>query len=198
TLLNNFINSIESANVDKEKYIKKMEKEPSDQYGISIFGAIGWNEPGGEFISSNTNRSIRYRRRVYTILSLIDDNELKEFSNIISIAGIYESLLATFNYLGGAIDNSIDFLHPKKDALDKLDISDLKKLKKSFDTILSTVKFVSETAKQILLDYQNDKNLIKTDTSKLRSHLNTLYNQIKEKVEEARRLEKDILSSKSF
>ncbi|WP_418909386.1 virulence associated lipoprotein (plasmid) [Borreliella sinica] len=162
-----------------------MEKEPSDQYGILIFGAMGWSDPGGEFLSSNTNRSIRYRGRVYTISSLIDDNELKEFSNIITIGDISGLMLATFNDLGGAIDNSIDFLCSKKDALDKLDISDIEKLKKSFDTILSIVKFVSETSKQILLDYQNDKNLIKTDTSKLRSHLYKLYDQIKEKVVEA-------------
>ncbi|WP_418905685.1 CRASP family complement regulator-acquiring lipoprotein [Borreliella japonica] len=197
-ILNNLINSIESANEHKKTYIKKMEKEPSDQYGISAFNDLSWTGLNGETISSNTDRSVRYRRRVYALLSLIDDNELKEFSNIISIAGIYESLLATFNYLGGAIDNSIDFLHPKKDALDKLDISDLKNLKKSFDTILSTIKFVSETAKQILLDYQTDKNLIKTDVSKLRSHLNTLYDQMKEKVEEARKQEKDILSNKQL
>ncbi|WP_418909373.1 CRASP family complement regulator-acquiring lipoprotein (plasmid) [Borreliella sinica] len=196
TLLNNLINSIESANAHKEKYIKKMEEEPADQYGISAFKDLLWTS--SESVASNTERSIRYRRRIYTFLSLIDDDKLKEFAYILDVSKASVKYYAIFSDLGYIFDNVTDHLYPKKDALDKLDISDLEKLKQSFDTILSTIKFVSETSRQILLDYQADKNLIKKDVTKLESYLDTFYDQMREKVVEAKKLEEDILLSKSF
>ncbi|WKC80203.1 hypothetical protein [Borreliella tanukii] len=84
TLLNNLINLIETASAKKEKYIKKMEKEPPDQYNMLIFKQINWGK-NTEYMDSNTDRSIRYRRHSYTFLDLIDDNELKEFSDIIML-----------------------------------------------------------------------------------------------------------------
>ncbi|WP_338024408.1 CRASP family complement regulator-acquiring lipoprotein [Borreliella mayonii] len=54
-------------------------------------------------------------------------------------------------------------LYPKKDNLDKLDISDLKTLKNSVDKILSIIKSVSGMSKQLILDYKNNKDLIQTD-----------------------------------
>ncbi len=51
-------------------------------------------------------------------------------------------------------------------------------------------------SKQLLLDYQNDTNLIKTDVDKLKSHVSTLYNQFKEKTEESEKLQKVISSIK--
>ncbi|WP_418909360.1 virulence associated lipoprotein (plasmid) [Borreliella sinica] len=196
TLLNNLINSIESANAHKEKYIKKMEKEPVDQYGISGFKDLVWTS--SESVASNTERSIRYRRRIYTLLSLIDDDKLKEFAYILDVSKASVKYYAIFSDIGHIFDNVTDHLYPKKDALDKLDISDLEKLKQSFDTILSTIKFVSETSRQILLDYQADKNLIKKDVTKLVSYLDTFYDQMKEKAVEAENLQQDILSSRSF
>ncbi|WP_301409869.1 virulence associated lipoprotein [Borreliella tanukii] len=193
TLLNNLINLIEEANTKKEKYIKKMEEEPSDQYGILAFDKLDWGE-GEEKISSNTDRSKRFRRHTYTLLSLIDDNELKEFSNIIILIKKTQPIFSIFSNLGGVLDIVTDKLYPKKDNLNKLDTSDLEKIKESFEKILSTINFVSETSKQILLDYQNDKNNTKTDVNKLKSHVDTLYNQMKEKTEEAEKLQDVILS----
>ncbi|WP_418453677.1 CRASP family complement regulator-acquiring lipoprotein, partial [Borreliella bissettiae] len=60
------------------------------------------------------------------------------------------------------------------DILDKLDISTLEKLREAFKKILSTMKITSETLNQLLLDYQNDKNLMKTDVTKLESYASTL------------------------
>ncbi|XOU12907.1 CRASP family complement regulator-acquiring lipoprotein (plasmid) [Borreliella americana] len=53
----------------------------------------------------------------------------------------------------------------QKDILDKLDISVLEKLEKAFEKILSIMKNISEILNQLLLDYQDDKNLIKTDVT---------------------------------
>ncbi|WP_363324827.1 CRASP family complement regulator-acquiring lipoprotein [Borreliella tanukii] len=71
-------------------------------------------------------------------------------------------------------------------------------MKESFEKILSTIKSVSETSKQLLLDYQNDKNFIKTDVNKLKFHVNTLRNQILEKTMEMEKLAEIITSIKDY
>ncbi|WP_234932143.1 virulence associated lipoprotein, partial [Borreliella garinii] len=48
--------------------------------------------------------------------------------------------------------------------------------------------------KQLLLDYQSDKNSIKTDVSKLKSYLKILNSRTREKVTEAENLQNVILS----
>ncbi|OEN14740.1 hypothetical protein BHF43_26465 [Escherichia coli] len=60
-------------------------------------------------------------------------------------------------------------LYPKKDILDKLEISDLQKLKNLLEKLLSTKADISKTLKQLLLDYQNNENYIKTDINGLKS-----------------------------
>ncbi|AJY73006.1 borrelia burgdorferi virulent strain associated lipofamily protein (plasmid) [Borreliella afzelii K78] len=90
------------------------------------------------------------------------------------------------------------FLYPKKDALDKLEISNLEKLKNSFEKLLFMKSIVSDMLNQLLLDYQDDKNFIKTDTTKLESHTTTLQNQILEKNKEETELGGDILSIKDL
>ncbi|WP_418909393.1 virulence associated lipoprotein (plasmid) [Borreliella sinica] len=196
-LFNNLINLIESANAYKEKYIKKMEKEPSDQYGmLSAFADLNWVSAPGESMSSNTDRSIKYRRRVYITLSLIDDKELKKISDILRLAGqtLELELFRVFVAIGYLLEEVTNPLYSKKDVLYKLSISDLDKLKKLFNTILSTIKFVSEKTKQILLDYQDDKNLIKTDVTKLKSYLDAFCKQMREETVEAENLLKEVIS----
>ncbi len=90
------------------------------------------------------------------------------------------------------------FLYPKKDALDKLEISNLEKLKNSFEKLLFMKSIVSDMLNQLLLDYQDDKNFIKTNTTKLESHTTTLQNQILEKNKEETELGGDILSIKDL
>ncbi|AJY73025.1 CRASP family complement regulator-acquiring lipoprotein [Borreliella afzelii] len=60
-------------------------------------------------------------------------------------------------------------LYPKKDILDKLEISDLQKFKNLLEKLLSTKADISKTLKQLLLDYQNNENSIKTDINGLKS-----------------------------
>ncbi|MCD2332738.1 hypothetical protein LRB32_05470 [Borreliella americana] len=50
---------------------------------MSIFKEMHWEEPSHETVSDNTEKSNRYKRKIYEILNTIDTNELKEFSNII-------------------------------------------------------------------------------------------------------------------
>ncbi|WP_424632687.1 virulence associated lipoprotein [Borreliella lusitaniae] len=194
-LLNDLRNLIELANEHKEKYIKKMSEEPSDQYGLP-FDRLGWGA-GTENISSNTERSKRFRRHTYTVLSTINTDELKELSNILK--GVKElHIFNHFSTLGGVLDIVTDHLYPKKDALDKLDTSDLEKLKNNLEKILSTITTVSEMIKKLTLDYKNNENPIKTDNTELESHINTLYNQIQEKAIEAEKLRDEIKSIDKF
>ncbi|WP_420025691.1 virulence associated lipoprotein [Borreliella valaisiana] len=170
-----------------------MEKEPQDQYNMLVFEKISWGE-GTERINTNTDRSIRTRRHTYTLLDTIDDNELKEFSDMIlrTEGGLF--IFGVYNSLGGTLDIVSDYFYPKRDTLNKLDISNLEKIKESFEKILSTVKFVSEASKQLLLDYRNDKDLIKTDKNKLESHVDALRKQMLEKALEVEKL-RDITRS---
>ncbi len=48
-------------------------------------------------------------------------------------------------------------------------------------------------SKHLLLDYQNNKNSIKTDKTKLGSYVVALSNQIQEKYNEAERLKSEII-----
>ncbi|WP_418885145.1 virulence associated lipoprotein [Borreliella carolinensis] len=193
-LLNDLRDSIETTYTYKEKYIKEMEKEPSDQYGVAAFKRMDWGE-GTEDISDNTERSIKFRRHAYIILSALDIDELKEFSDIVTNKSVpVGDIFSSFGVLGDIIDTVSDHLHSKKDKLNKLDISDLKTLKNSFDKILSTVESVSVMSKQLVLDYENNKNFIKTNTNELESYLMKLNNQFKEKADEAEKLQKFIMS----
>ncbi len=185
---------IEVANAHKEKYKKVMEEEPDDQYGILAFKEMYWKSGDPEAISGNSEKAKMYRRHTYTILSAIDTKDLKEFSNIIILADLKEDTFNIFGSLGYVLDIVTDHLYPKVDTLDKLSTLDLEKLKQSLEKVLSIIKIVSEESKQLLLDYQIDKNSIKTDVTKLKSHLNALNSQKREKVTEAENLKNVILS----
>ncbi|ABH02238.1 putative lipoprotein, Borrelia protein family PFam60 (plasmid) [Borreliella afzelii PKo] len=150
-LLNDLKNLIETANAHKEKYIKIMEKELSNQYGMN-FTKLGWG-PGKEKVSDNTERSIKFRRHTYTLLSAIDIKELKEFADIMKLSIKKDVIYNLFSSLGVDLDIVTNRLYPKKDTLDKLDTSDLQKLKNSLEKILSIIKNISEMSKQLLLDY---------------------------------------------
>ncbi|APS99292.1 blasticidin-S acetyltransferase (plasmid) [Borreliella mayonii] len=191
TLLNDLREQIKEAYYFKEKYVKNMEKEPKDQYGMQAFNRLNWGK-GTEDVSGNSARSIKFRRHTYTLLSTLDIHELKEFSDIMQKGKL--EIFLSFSHLGHSLDKASDHLYSKKDNLDKLNISDLEQLKNSFKKILSIIKSVSEMSKQIILDYKNN-NLIQTDVNELKSYLNKLNNEFKEKAVEAERLQKFIVST---
>ncbi|MCD2401581.1 virulence associated lipoprotein [Borreliella bissettiae] len=101
----------------------------------------------------------------------------------------------TFNSLGGVLDTVSDHLYPKKDKLNKLDISDLKTLKNSFAKILSIIESVSGMSKQIILDYENNKDLIKTDINELKYYVSKLADEFKQLSTEAKNLQGFIVST---
>ncbi|WP_419260115.1 CRASP family complement regulator-acquiring lipoprotein [Borreliella afzelii] len=173
TLLNDLKNLIETASADREKYVKKLEEEPANQYGILAFKELFWPTSPNEDIADNTERSKKYRKYVYCTLNAIDTNKLKELSEIILLSAQTGALFNIFKELGNTIDDVIVGLYSKKDALNKLEILDLENLKNSFEKLLSTKTIVSEMFSQLLLDYQNDKNLIKRDNTNLKFHVHT-------------------------
>ncbi|WP_421136369.1 CRASP family complement regulator-acquiring lipoprotein (plasmid) [Borreliella yangtzensis] len=67
-------------------------------------------------------------------------------------------------------------------------------MKNSLEQLFSIRDFFSKTVKQILLDYQKNKNSIKTDDSQLNSYFDTLSNQLNEKNKEVNNLRTTILS----
>ncbi|WP_373538312.1 CRASP family complement regulator-acquiring lipoprotein [Borreliella afzelii] len=197
-LLNDLRNLIEKANADKEKYEKRLKEEPTDQYGIWAFKRLRWHEEPRETVSDNSERSKAYRKLTYGILNDMDTSELKKFSEIIILANEVEGIFNTSSALGGNIDYVIIHLYPKKDNLDKLEISDLENLKDLFEKLLSTKAIVSKMLKQLLLDYQDNKNSIQTDTTKLKLHVEEIIKQIEENQKKAEKLKSDILSIKNF
>ncbi|WNY67272.1 virulence associated lipoprotein [Borreliella lusitaniae] len=197
TPLDDLINLIKKANAEREKYIQRFNKEPEDQYGMLVFKEFGWvDKEDGEKLAANTERSNRYRKNVYSALYTIDTNQLKRVSEIIIKAGKTQGTLNTLSLHEGKIDNIIVDLYSTKDTdtLKKLEISDIEKLTNSFKKILSIKKEVSDTVNQLLLDYENDKNKIKTNTDKLKSYLTTLQKQLQEKETETDKLKEEISS----
>ncbi|WNY60632.1 virulence associated lipoprotein (plasmid) [Borreliella bissettiae] len=193
TLLNALINLIDKAHANNEKYEKKLKEEPKDQYGIEAFKNLGWSSSPGEKVTADTERAKRYRKNIYSILNTIDDNQLKKFSEIVMLSGQIQGIFNTIEAIEYTLSSLIvPSLYPKKGNLEKLEISNLKKLKDSFEKVLSIKTTVSKMMHQLLLDYQNDTNQIKTDENKLKSHTDTLCNQISEKKNEAEKLNDDI------
>ncbi len=82
----------------------------------------------------------------------------------------------------------------KKETLDTLAVSDLKKLKNSFEKLLSIKTDISKMLEQLLLDYKDYINSTKTDIAKLESHLTELYKQITKKSFQTTELKNNILS----
>ncbi|WP_418885339.1 virulence associated lipoprotein [Borreliella carolinensis] len=192
-LLDDLKNLIETANADRKKYEKKLEEEPSNQYGISIFKEIYWIA-SYETVADNTERSKKYRKFTYATLNPINTNELANLSKILIQSKQKALLFGTFCNLGSTFDTAINYLYPKKDTLDALAVSDLKKLKNSFEKLLSIKTDISKMLEQLLLDYKDYINSTETDIAKLESHLTELFKQIEKKSSQATKLKNNILS----
>ncbi|WP_373589132.1 CRASP family complement regulator-acquiring lipoprotein, partial [Borreliella afzelii] len=114
---------------DRKKYEKKLKEESEDQYGILAFKELFWQDSSGESVTADTKRSKDYRKQTYATLNNININELKTFSEIVVLAKQTHILINIVRSFGAALDDVIVCLYPKKDILDKLEISDLQKLK---------------------------------------------------------------------
>ncbi|WKC84883.1 virulence associated lipoprotein [Borreliella lusitaniae] len=198
TPLDDLINLIKKANAEREEYVKRFDEEPENQYGMSIFKELGWwgkdGSSKGENIAANTERSKNYRKKIYSALSDIDTNQLKKVSEIVMLSKQTQGLFNTLSAFGNTLDQVIIDLYSKKDYLNKLEISNIEKLKNSFEKILSIKKDVSGELNQLLLDYENDTNNIKTNAAELKSYVIKLHNQILEKKEKENELKNEIFS----
>uniref|UniRef100_UPI003AF66EBD virulence associated lipoprotein n=2 Tax=Borreliella afzelii TaxID=29518 RepID=UPI003AF66EBD len=148
----------------------------------------------GESVTADTKRSKDYRKQTYATLNNININELKTFSEIVVLAKQTHILINIVRSFGAALDDVIVCLYPKKDILDKLEISDLQKLKNLLEKLLSTKADVSKMLNQLLLDYQNDTNSIQTDTAKLEPRVTTFSKQMLEKQKEAENIRNEIFT----
>ncbi len=192
-LLDDLKNLIETASADK-KIWKKLEEEPSNQYGISIFKEIYWIA-SYETVADNTERSKNYRKFTYATLNSINTNKLANLSKILIRSKQKTLLFGTFCNFGSTFDTVINhLLCLKKETLDTLAVSDLKKLKNSFEKLLSIKTDISKMLEQLLLDYKDYINSTKTDIAKLESHLTELYKQIAKKSFQTTELKNNILS----
>ncbi len=192
-LLDDLKNLIETASADK-KIWKKLEEEPSNQYGISIFKEIYW-VASYETVADNTERSKNYRKFTYATLNSINTNKLANLSKILIRSKQKTLLFGTFCNFGSTFDTVINhLLCLKKETLDTLAVSDLKKLKNSFEKLLSIKTDISKMLEQLLLDYKDYINSTKTDIAKLESHLTELYKQIAKKSFQTTELKNNILS----
>ncbi|APS99293.1 blasticidin-S acetyltransferase (plasmid) [Borreliella mayonii] len=70
----------------------------------------------------------------------------------------------------------------------------MEKIKNSLKQLPSIRKFFSKNIKQILLDYQKNKNSIQTEDSKLEEYLGMTLNQFNKKNKGVRNLKNTILS----
>nr|WP_080673582.1 virulence associated lipoprotein [Borreliella garinii] len=199
TLLDNLRNLIEKVNKDRKKYVKRLEEEPLNQYGILAFKELFW-EGTQDKAADNIEKAKIYRQRTYSVLNDFDTNEFKKFSKITMLSKQQQSLFNSFNSFGATIEDTFVFLlnRNKKDNLEKLEISDLENLKNSIEKFLSIKTMISTILTQFLLDYESNKNFIKTDTSKLDFYLATISNQIEEQNAEAIKLKNDIFSIENF
>ncbi|MBB6213672.1 virulence associated lipoprotein (plasmid) [Borreliella californiensis] len=189
-------NLIEQAHADNEKYKKKLEEEPENQYGLlEAFKLIFWSSSKEVNIKASDNSRIskKYRKNIYSTLN-IDDNKLENFSKMLTASPQMLEVFSTLNDLGNIFEEVIVSLYSKKETLEELGIPNLDKLKNLFEKLLSIKTTVSEIMHQLLLDYQNNKNGINTDINKLGSHAKIIYNQILVKEIEAYELQREIFS----
>ncbi|WP_316258737.1 virulence associated lipoprotein [Borreliella andersonii] len=173
-----------------------MEEEPENQYGLlEGFKLIFWSGSKETNIKASDDNQIskKYRKNIYSTLA-IDDNKLKDFSKMLTTSSQILGVFSVLNNLGDIFEEVIVSLYSKKETLKKLGIPNLDKLKNLFEKLLSIKTTVSETMRQLLLDYQNNKNSINTDINKLNSHAKTIYNQMKVKKEKAYELQREIFS----
>ncbi|WP_417903348.1 complement regulator-acquiring protein [Borreliella andersonii] len=182
TSLTDLKNLIERANTDKEKSTKRMKEEPSNQYGILAFQDLYM--PNGKQVSENEPEPKKIRENIYFTLSAIDDNKLKDLSKIIREAEQTQGLFNIFLRFGRNFKELLNHVYSKKDTLKELEISDLEKLKNSFEKLLSLKATFTEMLNQLLLDYENDKDHIQTDTNKLKPYVTEFFHQLRKKESE--------------
>ncbi|MCD2401578.1 virulence associated lipoprotein [Borreliella bissettiae] len=145
----------------------------------------------------NGGKAFEIDSRAFNFInSFLTDDEFDQFEKIFHKPALQltNKVLNSIAILELNLEQIINHLNSKKDALDKATALDLKKIKNSLEQLLSIRKFFSTKIKQILLDYQKNKNSIQTEDSKLQEYLSIILNQFNEKNKEAGNLKNTISS----
>ncbi|WP_421136287.1 CRASP family complement regulator-acquiring lipoprotein (plasmid) [Borreliella yangtzensis] len=188
------INKTRNIYIDEIKNLIEIPKATTDKNKISPI-----KPEGQKTVDSQVDGEIlTIDKRAFDFIStFLAENEIDEFITIFNKPkqkSIAAKVLNTIAILELEVEKTINHLFLKKDTLDKAKTLDLKKIKNSLEQLFSIRDFFSKTVKQILLDYQKNKNSIKTDDSQLNSYFDTLLNQLNEKNKEVNNLKTTILS----
>ncbi|WLN25619.1 MULTISPECIES: virulence associated lipoprotein [Borreliella] len=117
------------------------------------------------------------------INTFLTDDEIDEFTTIFSKPTLKSpaKVLNNITILEFNLEKIINHLFLKKDVLDEIKISDLKKIKNSLEQLFSIRKIFSTAIEQLLLDYQKNRSFIKTDDSKLKTYFDVMLNRFNER-----------------
>ncbi|XOU12971.1 CRASP family complement regulator-acquiring lipoprotein (plasmid) [Borreliella americana] len=182
---NEYINEIKNLMAATKESIDKDEMLPAKP--------ANQNPESGK----NKEKAFEIDSRAFNFInSFLTDDEFNKFVTIFHKPKLQSpnKVLNSIAILELNIEQTINQLYSKKDALSKADTSDLEKIKNSLEQLSSIRKFFSKSIKQILLDYQKNKNSIQTEDSKLEEYLGTTLNQFNDKKKEAGNLKNTILS----
>lgn len=203
--LRNFLDSLEPEAIEKLKnaLINELRKKASNIKPIlDIHNNDAWIEDSTQFgmkgngkafdmidnkantqkVSNNINKSVR--RQFYLALEY-DDKTIKNFGTILNqitatITQRNNTLLtkianAAIIYSSNYFELAFTVLINKKDQLESLNLNALLFLKEAFDILERIRNHWKQTVKNLTNDYINDKNNIRTNKTKIISHITHNY-----------------------
>ncbi len=176
--INNFV---EVNNKAIDNSFEKFKSEPSNQYNLP-FKNVSWYTLR-KTLADNVEESKKARGCLYAVLDY-NESELKELglilnSNVHSIKKIANKIMQNagieFQFRFEAI---MRLLLDKKNNLMLLNIPDLKRIKICLENFLSLRTTFRELVKQLLNDYNSNKESIKSENIKLGDYLNKAFSDI--------------------
>ncbi|AHH11174.1 complement regulator-acquiring protein (plasmid) [Borrelia coriaceae] len=159
--------------------------EDSDQFGLKgqnrVFDMMN-NHTNNQTISDDINKHVR--KKFYLALEY-DKTKIRNFAKVlnqIAIAGMHQNNILLTNILNTAITYSMHYfeivfatLMNKKDQLEALNPTALQYLTNELNKLENIRYFWHQTIDNIINDYIQDKNNIKTDKTKIIPHIKRYY-----------------------
>ncbi|APJ09305.1 CRASP family complement regulator-acquiring lipoprotein [Borreliella afzelii] len=194
TAIKKHIDKTENANISETKNLIEIIKTTIDKNKLPPIEP----EESQETVDSESDGEVfTIDKRAFDFINtFLTNDELDEFTTIFHKPKLQSpgQILNNIAILELNLERIINHLSLETDALDKVKISDLKKIGNSLEQFFSIRTIVSTEIKQILLDYRENKNSIKTDDSKLETYLSEKLNRFNEKKKENDNLKTTILS----
>ncbi|UPA12595.1 complement regulator-acquiring protein [Borrelia venezuelensis] len=176
-----------TALIEKDK--KHTQKnEPADQFGMKngVFKIVignpsqkAYNNPESQSNRRQFYSSLNYNevkiRKLGIILNQITSDDINRGQLHIDITNAGRA------YSQFLFERVIDKIKDVQDKLDSLNFKDLKKIKTKFDEIAKLKLLWKNTADNIIKDYDNDADGIKTDSQKLIEYIREKYGNIFQK-----------------